>query len=164
MRNEKFKELRDDLKETSRFVMGSNKMLQVALGKTPADAYRDNLDQLSARLRGHVGLFFTSLAREDVVAAFDAFKHEDYARAGAVASDDFSLPAGPVSGPRGPLAHTLEPQLRKYGMPTRLNKGVVELLADHTVREQKGRGAHIALFWSGHRALDGPSRGRAARC
>jgi hypothetical protein len=45
--------------------MGSNKMLQVALGKTEADEYRANLSRLSARLRGHVGLFFTSLPREE---------------------------------------------------------------------------------------------------
>jgi len=66
MRNEKFKELRDALKDSSRFVMGSNKMLQVALGKTEADEYRTNLHLLSERLHGHVGLFFTSLAREEV--------------------------------------------------------------------------------------------------
>jgi hypothetical protein len=28
----------------------------------------------------------------------------------------------------------MEPQLRKYGMPTKLNKGVVELAGDFTVR------------------------------
>lgn len=49
-----------------RFVMGSNKMLQVALGKTAADEYRTNLHLLSERLRGHVGLFFTTLPRDEV--------------------------------------------------------------------------------------------------
>lgn len=37
-----------------RFVMGSNKLLQVALGKTEADEYRTNLHLLSERLRGQV--------------------------------------------------------------------------------------------------------------
>jgi hypothetical protein len=46
--------------------MGSNKMLQVALGKTEADEYRANLHLLSARLKGHVGLLFTKLPRDEV--------------------------------------------------------------------------------------------------
>lgn len=61
------------------------------------------------------------------------FCHEDYARAGAKALHDFALPEGPLEGPAGPLQHTMEPQLRKYGMPTKLNKGVVELNQDFRV-------------------------------
>jgi hypothetical protein len=34
-----------------------------------------------------------------------------------------------------PFPHTLEPALRAAGVPCRLNKGVVELLAAHTVCE-----------------------------
>lgn len=133
MRNDAIKQLREDLKEQGRFVMGSNKLLQVALGKTEADEYRTNLHYLSEHLRGSVGLFFTSLSREEAVAALEDCERDDFARVGAKATHDFKLMEGPLEGPTGPIPHTLEAQLRKLGLPTRLNKGVVELIADHTV-------------------------------
>ncbi|KAL6746531.1 ribosomal protein L10-domain-containing protein [Haematococcus lacustris] len=133
MRTEQFKELRQDLAASSKFVLGSTKMLAVALGKTEADELRTGLSRLSARIKGMVGLFFTSLSREEVEAAFKGFSHEDFARPGSKATHAFSLQAGPLSGPQGPLPHTLEPGLRKLGLATRLNKGVVELLKDHVV-------------------------------
>ncbi len=57
--------------------------------------------------------------------------------AGSKAKHAFKLQEGPLSGSTGaPLPHTFEPQLRKWGMPTKLNKGVVELLSDFTVCQE----------------------------
>ena len=77
-------------------------------------------------IRGMTGLFFTNLDRPTVDGLFASFSAPDFARAGAIAPETITIPAGPVQGPDGPMPHTVEPFLRKNGMPTRLIKGVVE--------------------------------------
>ncbi|BDA45613.1 mRNA turnover protein 4 homolog [Coccomyxa sp. Obi] len=133
MRNDKFKEWREELLESSRFCLASNKVLKVALGHDETDEYRKNLALLSEEITGSAGLFFTRLPHDQVLKLFEEFEELDYARAGSMATEDFELVAGPLNGPLGPLPHTIEPLLRKYGLPTKLNKGVVELVSDVTV-------------------------------
>ena len=134
LRNNTFKDLKADLSETSRFFMGSNKVLQVALGKGPEDEQSDNLHKVSEHVKGHAGLVFTNLTKEDLESAMAKYETNDYARTGAVAPETVTIEKGPVHGAHGGLMeHTLEPTLRKNGMPTKLNRGVIELLADHVV-------------------------------
>ena len=134
LRNNTFKDLKADLSETSRFFMGSNKVLQVALGKGPEDEQRDNLHKISEHVKGHAGLVFTNLTKEDLESALAKYEVNDFARTGAVAPETVTVEKGPVHGQHGGLMeHTLEPTLRKNGMPTKLNRGVIELLADHVV-------------------------------
>ena len=76
---------------------------------------------------------FQSLARAQVEELFASYMEEDFARAGTSARDTFELAEGLLEGPTGPVAHTQEPWLREQGLPVRLNRGVVEMLADYTV-------------------------------
>ena len=82
------------------------------------------------------------MSREDVEEVFEKYAVKDYARTGAVAGETVTVEAGPVRGPSGALMeHTLEPTLRKNGMPTKLNRGVIELEANHTLCKE---GQHIS--------------------
>lgn len=57
MRNKKLKEFRDELKATSRFFLGSNKVMQVALGRSASDEIKPNLYKVSKVVYLFVYLF-----------------------------------------------------------------------------------------------------------
>lgn len=132
MRNKKFKEFREQLKSTSRFFLGSNKVMQVALGHSAADEIRPGLHKVSKLLRGDAGMFFTNLPKEEVERLFNEFEEYDFARTGSTATEKVELKEGPLEQ----FTHEMEPFLRKQGMPVRLNKGVVELISDFVVCEE----------------------------
>ncbi|KAL2254366.1 mRNA turnover protein 4 homolog [Sesamum indicum] len=132
MRNLKFKEFRERLKSSSRFFLGSNKVMQVALGRSVADEIRSGLHKISKLLRGDSGLCFTSLPKEEIQRLFDEYEDYDFARTGSTATETVELKEGPLDH----FTHEMEPFLRKQGMPVRLNKGVVELVSDFVVCEE----------------------------
>jgi len=117
-----------------RFFLGSNKVMQVALGHEPADECREGIHKLSARVRGFSGVLATNLTRDELLQIFSDNEEDTYAKAGRKATETVELEAGPLSGPEGmALSHTIEPTLRQCGLPTKLNKGVIELVANATV-------------------------------
>ncbi|XP_051146528.1 uncharacterized protein LOC127262066 [Andrographis paniculata] len=132
MRNLKFKEFRERLKSSSRFFLGSNKVMQVALGRSVADEIRPGLHKISKLLRGDSGLCFTNVPKEEVKRIFDEYEDYDFARTGSMATETVELKEGPLDQ----FTHEMEPFLRKQGMPVRLNKGVVELVGDFVVCEE----------------------------
>lgn len=112
--------------------------MAVALGTTPENACAPNIEKLSPYLSGAVGLLFTSRDPQSVIDYFDAFHPSDFARAGNVSPRAFTIPSGIVYANAGeiatehdePLSHTIEPNLRKLGVPTKLVKGKVMLEMD----------------------------------
>jgi mRNA turnover protein 4 len=123
------------MRESSVFMLASTKKLQAALGREAEDECRPLVHKLCPFLQGHAGLLFTNLPQDQVPPIFEEFHHEDFARAGARATRTVTLPKGALEGPGGqPFAHTMEHTLRENGLPTKLNKGVIELICEHTVR------------------------------
>ncbi|KAF5743903.1 mRNA turnover protein 4 like [Tripterygium wilfordii] len=132
MRNLKFKEFREQLKSSSRFFLGSNKVMQVALGRSVSDEVRPGIRKVSKLLQGDAGLLFTDLSKEEVERLFNAYEEYDFARTGSTVTEQVELKEGPLEQ----FTHEMEPFLRKQGMPVRLNKGVVELVSDFIVCEE----------------------------
>ncbi|XP_051895475.1 mRNA turnover protein 4 homolog [Pristis pectinata] len=128
MRNNKLKDMRCAWKH-SRFFFGKNKVMMLALGKGPADEYKDGLHKISKHLQGEVGLLFTNRTKAEVIEWFDQYTESDFARSGNKATMAVTLDAGPLPQ----FTHSMEPQLRQLGLPTTLKKGVVTLLSDYDV-------------------------------
>ncbi|KFZ11817.1 hypothetical protein V501_04558 [Pseudogymnoascus sp. VKM F-4519 (FW-2642)] len=140
MRNTYLKKVRADLSD-SRLFFGKTKVMAKALGSTPETAYQTNTHLLAPYLAGNVGLLFTDRSPEDVSAHFAANTPTDFARAGTRATRRFAIPEGIVYSLGGevaaesdvPMAHGLEPELRRLNVPTSLSKGKITLQNEYEV-------------------------------
>jgi len=115
---------------SSRFFFGKNKVMQIALGRSPEDEVKEKLHLVSENVVGNCGLFFTTEPEEKVLSFFKNYKEIDYARAGFAATINVALEKGPCEQ----FVHSMEPYLRtQLGMPTSLKNGVVHLEKDFQV-------------------------------
>ncbi|KAJ7071411.1 ribosomal protein L10-domain-containing protein [Mycena amicta] len=140
MRNTHLKTVRKLWKDTARIFFGGSAVMAKALGATPEEEHRMGISKLAKQIQGQVGLLFTDSEPDEVLEWFADFQQPDFARAGNVAARTVILPAGPVmrthSDPPEPFPHNEEPQLRKLGLSTFMNKGVPSLHNPHTLCEK----------------------------
>ena len=115
--------------ESSYFFFGKNRVMQLALGRTPATEYLPSLSKISPHLVGKMGLMLTKRSREEVLQYFNALAMEDYARAGNRVEESVLIDEGPLDG----FQHTMEPMLRALGLMTTLKKGIIHLLKPFTI-------------------------------
>lgn len=130
----------------NRIFFGKTKLMSRALGTTPEDALADGIHALTPYLTGNVALLLTNRPTTDIAAYFANFAPVDFARAGTVAPRAFVIPPGVVYATGGgvpaeydvPLGHTIEPELRRLGVPTRMVKGKVVLGGDESGEGSEG--------------------------
>ncbi|KAI6147085.1 ribosomal protein L10-domain-containing protein [Pisolithus tinctorius] len=140
MRNTHLKTVRSLWRGSARIFFGRAAVMAKALGTTPEEEHRLGLHKLSQHVKGQVGLLFTDSEPQEVIEWFDDFRKPDFARAGNIASRTVVLPAGPVmrmhSEPPEPFPHNEDPQLRKLGLTTVMNRGVPTLETPQQICEQ----------------------------
>ncbi|XP_050548951.1 mRNA turnover protein 4 homolog [Daktulosphaira vitifoliae] len=129
MRNGKLKDVRNEWKD-SRFFFGKNKVMAYALGKTAQEEIHNNLHKLAQKIEGQCGLLFTNRPVHDVVKWFENYSEPEYPRAGTRATYSVILNEGPLPDS---FIHSMEPSLRELGLPTSLQRGVIQVLKEHTI-------------------------------
>ena len=130
IRSGPFKVIANQWRADSRFFLGKNKVIQVALGRTPEEEPADNTHLLSKYLRGNVCLLLSNKGKEAIEKRFSEVEasHEDFATAGTKAPYTVFLKQGTEA--LDGYAHSLEPQMQLLGLPVKLNFQKIELLSD----------------------------------
>mmetsp|Transcript_6456 Transcript_6456/g.13392 ORF Transcript_6456/g.13392 Transcript_6456/m.13392 type:complete len:273 (-) Transcript_6456:78-896(-) len=124
-----------------RLFLGKNKLLQIALGRTPEDEYSDNLHQISKLISGSVGILCTNRPAEDVEAYFAKLAVDDFARAGQVAPRTVVLTQSEIE------VHpvSMVEQFRKLGLPVEVKNGRVALIGDRKEWEVCREGKELSV-------------------
>ncbi|KAE9347386.1 hypothetical protein PF008_g7815 [Phytophthora fragariae] len=128
MRTNHFKDVRMDFKD-SRFFLGKNKVMKLALGRSKEEEYAENLFRLSKDVSGNTGLLFTSKPHDEVVNYFAKLSVSDYPRSGFVATDTVTIPEGPLPQFIGSMLESL----RGLGLPVDLKNGAIVLSRNFTI-------------------------------
>lgn len=127
MRSTKFKNIRMHFRDESdktRIFLGKNKLLQIALGRTPEEEYADNLRHMAKLIEGgSVGLLFTNQSNDAVESFFHSLKEPDFARAGSVSSREAFVSNDMLTHFPSSMTETF----RKLGLPVDIQKGVIVL-------------------------------------
>ncbi|XP_029167861.1 mRNA turnover protein 4 homolog [Nylanderia fulva] len=126
-RNTKLLDLRTEWKD-SRFFFGKLRIIALGLGKSQETEVADGIHKLANAIKNHsmkgqCGLLFTNRSKKEVMEWTEEYEEMEFARSGFVTPHTIELPEGPLSQ----FQHTMEPQLRKLGLPTSLQKGVITL-------------------------------------
>ena len=107
IRSVPLKSMQSQMKDTTRFFLGKNKVMMKALGISPESEPSDNTARLSRFLTGQVCLAFSNLAPAEFETKLGEFEEEDFAQSGAIATYDVLLSKG--TDALASYSHAMEP-------------------------------------------------------
>ena len=135
MTNMSMNALKDYFKD-SIFIVGKNKVIQVALGKDGENKEpKENSSQLSPFLKGNCGLFFTNKDPDDIIAYFKEYKCPYFGNVGTISNQTVILKRG-FDEHMADFPPSMEGQFRQLGIKLKLDNGKYCLLDDFTVCEE----------------------------
>jgi mRNA turnover protein 4 len=92
---------------------------------------------------------FTDRTKKDIKQLFKRVRAADYAKMEDIAPRTFTIPKGPLDPSKYPVS--MDPFLRKLGLTTKIEKGVVELTQDYVAcrigEPITADGARILKLW-----------------
>lgn len=135
VRSQQVHDVRKDLRGKAAFLMGK-KTLQAKIvdNRAARDGASDNDKAFQSKceelklLTGNTGLLFTNAPVSEVSAILDRYRVQAPARVGAVAPCDVVIPAGNTG-----MEPTATSFFQALNIPTKINKGTVEIIADKKV-------------------------------
>jgi mRNA turnover protein 4 len=111
-----FRKIQDDWVD-SKFYLGKNKVMQVALGRTPEEEPKDNFSRIGRKITGQTAILFTNKSEKFTKEYFNKFSVKDFAKGGTISSKTIQLEKGILDG----YSHALEPYLRQLGNHSYVN-------------------------------------------
>ena len=96
MRNAFFQNIRQDLKPSCRIFYGKNRVMSHALTTVEHDndKVKGGLNRLAGALKGQVGLLVSNMPHEELESYLTSVGERDFARAGCIATETITIPAG----------------------------------------------------------------------
>ena len=109
--------------------------MQKALGTDPSSSTSSS-HLLTPHLTGNTGLLITSVPLEELTLFLENFVKRDFLRAGSKAPESVVVERGPLIRDGLPLPNNMEPLLRKLGLPTALESGVLVVTRDFEICQE----------------------------
>lgn len=115
----------------SRMIHAKNTLVQFALGMTHEKECEVGIHKLAHHISDRCSILFTDMPVEEAVELIEEYTETNWARCGNVATETVEIPSGTEALKHMPW--TLEPYLRKNGLPTELVNGKINMRSEFRI-------------------------------